>query len=62
MDKYKLLAFLDATTTIFVIAVILISAIFKNYWLLFLILLGGVVEETQKRILNSKWQKTYLNI
>ena len=54
MDKYKLLAFLDVTTTIYVIAVILISAIFDNYWLLFLLLLAGTSPETKERILKSK--------
>jgi len=54
MDKYQLLAFFDVMTTIYVIAVILISAIFQNYWLLFLILFAGVGEETQRRILSSK--------
>ena len=54
MDKYQLLAFFDATTTIYVITVILISAIYQNYWLLFLILIAEVSKETQSMVLNSK--------
>jgi len=54
MDKYKLLTFIDITSTLYVIAVILISAIFKNYWLLFLIFLTGISSETRDAILRSK--------
>lgn len=54
MNKYELIAFFYAIIIIYVIAVILISAIFKNYWLLFLIILAGISSETEERILKSK--------
>jgi len=54
MNKYELLAFFDIMTTIYTIAVILISTIFQNYWLLFLLVVAGISSETQERILKSK--------
>lgn len=53
MDKYQAVSFLGVLQVIYILGVIVISGIFNNYWLLFLILLAGI-ESSEKRILGIK--------
>jgi len=53
MNKYDLLAFVELLQVSYIILIVVISVLFKNYWLLFLILMAGV-SETEKRILASQ--------
>jgi hypothetical protein len=54
MNKYDLIAFFDASNTVFALGVITLSLIFKNYYILLLLLLVGTSRPLIKLILNNK--------
>jgi len=55
MNKYVLLAWVEAVQAILIISIIIISVLANNYWLL-LLLLCCSVEEIEKKIFDSKWK------
>lgn len=56
MNKYQAFSIIGLFQLIYMVSVILISAIFDNYWLLFLLLLAGC-ESGERRVLGLKEKK-----
>jgi len=52
MNKYQAVSIVGVLQVIYMIAVISISVLIKNYWLLFLLLLAGT-KDCEERILDS---------